>query len=173
MKIARRRPNYHLPSVPFAHLNGARPERASLLLAFLLNLPPLWRAAREGQLIVACLLNLPPLWHAARAGQLIIALLLHIARGPSGPVCHTPYMPDLRRSPLRVKSAHGWGGGGDALLFYLEWSRTPSPRCPRPPNGHALRTKLILFLYTVYVGCVSYPAASRWVLQCTVVCIEF
>ena len=33
-------------------------------------------------------------------------------------------------------------GRGDALLSYLEWSRTPSPRCPRPLNAHALRTKL-------------------------------
>ena len=69
---------------------------------------------------------------------LIIAWLLHIAHGPSGPVCHLPYMPDLQRSPLRA--LHGWG---DTLLFYLEWSRTPSPRCPRPPNAHALRTKLM------------------------------
>ena len=65
---ARRRPSYDLPSVPFAHLCGAWPEQASLLVAFLLNLPPLWRAAR--------------------AGQLIVALLLHIVRGLSGPAYH-------------------------------------------------------------------------------------
>ena len=97
VKRARRRPSYHLPSVPFAHLYGSRPEQASLLLAFLLNLPPLWRAARAGQLIVACLLNLAPLWRAARAGQLIIALLLHIARGPSGPAYHCLAAPHSAR----------------------------------------------------------------------------
>ena len=77
VKRARRRPSYHLPSVPFAHLYGARPEQASLLLAFLLNLPPLWRAAG--------------------AGQLIVALLLHIARGPSGPAYHCLAAPHSTR----------------------------------------------------------------------------
>ena len=84
-----------LPSVPFAHLHGARPKRASVLLAFLLNLPPLWRAVRAGQLIIALLLHIArgPSWPA-----------YHL-RGPSGPVCHLPFMPDLRHSPLHVKSA--------------------------------------------------------------------
>ena len=53
-RALRRRPSYHLPFVSFAHLYGARPEWASLSFAFLLNLPPLWHAARAGQLI-ACL----------------------------------------------------------------------------------------------------------------------
>ena len=85
-----------------------------------------------------------------RLAMLCIALLLHIAHGPSRPdyhlrgpsrqVCHLTYMSDLWRSPLLMKSARR---PREALLFYLEWSRTPSPRCPRPPNAHALRTKLM------------------------------
>ena len=89
--------------------HSARPERASLSLPCCST----WRAARGG-----------PAYHL---------------RGPSGPVCYLPFMPDLRRSPLRVKSVP-WEG--DALLFYLEWSRSPSPRCPRPPNAHALQTMI-------------------------------
>ena len=102
-----------LPSVPFAHLYGARPERASLLLAFLLNLSPLRCAVRAGQLIIC----------AAWAGQFVIC-----------PICL------ICGAPRSVwKAIHG---RRDALLFYPKWSRTPSPRCPRPPTVHALRTKL-------------------------------
>ena len=110
VKRARRRPNFHLPSVPFAHLYGARPEQASLLLAFRnsAQFAPAMARGPSGPAYLALLLPLA----RGRAGQLIIALLPHIARcsrgaayhlrGPSGPVCHTPNMPELRRSSHRV-----------------------------------------------------------------------
>ena len=204
-----------MPFVSFAHLYGAWPERASFSLPFCPIFPPLWRAARAGQLIIAFLRNFPPLWRAAEAGLLIIAFLCNfpplwraarprsgrsvggpgiicplfhlptfmargpsrpafnclsaqfspvMARGPSRPAYRLPFcsicprfgarpsgpayqclaalcrvrpdqaslsfarheraslsfafMPDLRRSPTRVKSTPWAGGGGDALLFY-------------------------------------------------------
>ena len=75
-RALRRRPSYHLSfvSLIFAHLHGARPERASLSFAVLLNLSPLWRAARAGQFINALLLymerGLSFAWPAA--GQFVI-----------------------------------------------------------------------------------------------------
>ena len=70
------------------------------------------------------LLNLPQLWRPTRAGQLIFVLLLYIKGTPSGAVCHLPFcfMPDLRRFPLRVKSAPQARGGGGA---WREGNQTP------------------------------------------------
>ena len=83
-----------MPFVSFAHLFGARAERASFSLPFC---PIVARGA--GQLIIAFLCNLPPLWRAACprsecsvGSPVIICLLFHLptfmARGPSGPAFH-------------------------------------------------------------------------------------
>ena len=150
-RALRRRPSDHLPFVSFAHLCGARPERTSLPLPFCPVFPCYGARPERASLSFAFLLNLLPLWCTARAGQLINALLLYIGRGPSGPayhlrgpsepVCHLPLCL-ICGAPHSVRIV--LHGQGNALLFYLEWSRTPPPRCPRLPNVHALRTKLIL-----------------------------
>ena len=108
-----------------------RPERASLSFAFLLYLPPLWRAASErelrwrpsdhlpfvsfahlyGQLIIAFLRSLAPLWRAARppsersvGGPVIFAFCFICPpswHGPSGPAFHC-LLPNYGARPERV-----------------------------------------------------------------------
>ena len=78
-RALRRRPSYHLP--------------------FCFIFQPLWRAVRAGQLIIAFLLNLPPFWRAERprsessvGGTVIVCLIFELPtfmkRGPSGPAYH-------------------------------------------------------------------------------------
>ena len=115
-RALRRPPSYHLPFVSFAHLYGARPERASFSLLFLPNFPPLWCAAQAGQLITAFLCNLPLLWRVARprrersvGGPVIICLLFHLptfmARGPSGPAFHCRFCQIFPRYGARPERA--------------------------------------------------------------------
>ena len=93
----------HFPPPP--PLYGTQPKQASWSFAFLLNLPPFWRAARAGQLINALLLFIEcgpsgPAYHL---------------RGPSRPVCHLPLCL-ICGAPRPVwKALHG---RGHALLFY-------------------------------------------------------
>ena len=70
-----------------------RPERASLSFAFLLYLPPLWRAAR-------------PRSESSVGGPVIICLLFHLptfmVRGPSRPAYHclsAQFAPVMARGP--------------------------------------------------------------------------
>ena len=152
-RALRRRPSYHLPFVSFAHIYGARPERASLSLPFCPIFPRYGVRPERASLSFAFLLKLPPFWRAARAGQLI-----YIQHGPSGPAYHlrspsepayhfgSPSGPVCHLSLCLICGAprsvwQALHGRADALLFYLERSRMRSPWCPRPPNTHALRTK--------------------------------
>ena len=99
---------------------------------------------------------------SARAGQLIIALLLHIARGPNGPanhlrgpsepVCHTPYMPELRHSPLREQRARMADPSLRTLVERLlpalhesaPYSITPSGACTLLPVTTRTKTFLVI-----------------------------
>ena len=76
-----------------------RPERASLSFAFLLSLPPLWRAAR-------------PRSESSVGDPVIICLLFHLptfmARGPSGPAYYclsAQFAPVMARGPVLGASA--------------------------------------------------------------------
>ena len=85
-------PAYYLPFCSICPRCGARPDRASLIIALLLYI----EHGPSG-----------PAYHLWGSSGPACHL-----RGPSGPVCHLPFMPDLRCSPLHVKSTHGGGGGG-------------------------------------------------------------
>ena len=116
-----------LPSVQFAPVmaRGPSSERAlrrrpSYYLPFVFSYPPLWRAARAGQLIIAFLCNFPPLWRTARprsersvGGPVIICLLFllptFMARGPSG-------------AAIPCLSAQLWraAGAGQLIIAFCE-----------------------------------------------------
>ena len=124
-----------------------RPERASLSFAFLLYLPPLWRAARPrsessvGDPVIICLL---------------FPLTTFMARGPSGPAYHclsAQFQPLWRAArPWRERSV-----GGPViicLLFHFLYGARPerasfsSPFCPfmaRGPSGPAYHCLSVQF----------------------------
>ena len=104
-RALRRRHSYHLLFCFICPPYGARPERASLLFAFSLNLPPLWRTAQSGP-AYHCLATL----YRARPERASLSFArpepasLSFARSERASLSFA-LMPDLRRSPLCVKSA--------------------------------------------------------------------
>ena len=111
-----------------------RPERASLSFAFLLYLPPLWRAAR-------------PRSESSVGDPVIICLLFHLptfmARGPSGPAYHClclseQFAPVMARGPSSSERSVG-GPVIICLLFHLP---TFIARGPSGPAFHCLSAQL-------------------------------
>ena len=170
-RALRRRPCYFLPFVSFAHLYGARPEgasfslpfcpifprfgaRASLSLPFLLNLPPLWRAALprsersvNGPVIICLLFHLPIFMALGSSGPAFHCLSAQfspvVARGLSGPAYHclsAQLPPVMARNPSSerafrrrpsyhlplVSFAHLYGARPERASFSLPFSYLPT-----------------------------------------------
>ena len=118
----------------------------------------------------------PPLRHARPAYHFPCCSILSVTRGGQLIICAARAGQFIIRccgAPRPVLKR-----AGNALLFHLEWSRTPSPRCPRPPNAHALRSKLwrvkwslnmvnferrIASMHGMPAG---QPLAAHWLLSC-------
>ena len=141
-RALRRQPSYHLSFVSFAHLYGARPERASFSLPFCPIFPRYGTRPERASLSLPSVQFSPVMARgpsserALRRRPVIICLLFllptFMERGPSGPafIAFMPNFPPLWRA-ARPRSRCSVGGPVIiCLLFHLPTFMAHGPSGP-------------------------------------------